>query len=84
MNVWKLTTLLFAGLFVTTVAVQAVPSADAERQPHMKTALAHLKKALNQLEKATADKGGHRVKAMAATKEAIEEVEKGIRFDNKR
>lgn len=33
--------------------------------------------------KATADKGGHRVKAIQLTKDAIDEVKKGIAFDNK-
>ncbi|MCA9677809.1 MAG: hypothetical protein H6708_26710 [Kofleriaceae bacterium] len=71
-------------MFAVTVAVEAVPSADAEPQPHMKAALAHLQKASEQLDKATADKGGHRVKALAATREAIEQVKKGIAFDDKR
>lgn len=83
MNVWKLTTFVFAGLFAATVAIHAVPTADAEPQPHMKTALAHLRKAAVQLDKASADKGGHRVKALALTKEAIEQVEQGIAHDNK-
>lgn len=84
MNPWKLTTFLFAGLFAATVAVQAVPSAEAEKQPHMKMALAALKKAAGQLEKASHDKGGHRVKALELTREAITQVEKGIAFDNKK
>ena len=55
----------------------------ADRQPKMKDALAHLNRALDTLEKAAHDKGGHRVKAIQFTKEAIEEVKKGIAFDNK-
>jgi hypothetical protein len=55
----------------------------AERQPRMREALAQLQSALGSLEKATADKGGHRVKAIQLTKDAIEEVKKGIEFDNK-
>jgi hypothetical protein len=57
--------------------------AYAERQPHMKNALEHLEASLGALEKATADKGGHRVKAIALVKSAIEEVNKGIKFDEK-
>lgn len=57
--------------------------AFADRQPRMRDALGHLQSALNSLEKATADKGGHRVKAIQSTKDAIEEVKKGIAFDNK-
>jgi hypothetical protein len=83
MNPWKLTTFLFAGLFAATVAFQAVPTAAADKQPHMKMALAALKKAATQLDKASHDKGGHRKKALELTREAITEVEKGISFDNK-
>jgi hypothetical protein len=57
--------------------------AFAERQPRMREALVQLQSALGSLQKATADKGGHRVKAIQLTKDAIEEVKKGIAFDNK-
>ncbi len=57
--------------------------AFAERQPRMRDAIRHLESALSSLKKASADKGGHRVKAIALTKEAIDEVKKGIAFDNK-
>ena len=60
-----------------------VTSAFAEPQPHMKTALVRLEEALGQLEKASADKGGHRVKAIELVKGAIVEVKQGIDFDNK-
>lgn len=83
MNPWKLSTVIFASLFTVTLATQAIPSADADRQPHMRSALSSLQTAKNQLEKATSDKGGHRVKAIALTKQAIAEVEKGIAFDNR-
>jgi uncharacterized protein YukE len=61
------------------VATQAF----AEKQPKMKDALVQLQSALNSLDKATADKGGHRVKAMELTRQAIDEVKAGIEFDNK-
>jgi len=48
----------------------------------MQAALQSLEAAHRSLEAATADKGGHRVKAIALTKEAIEEVKKGIAFDD--
>ena len=57
--------------------------AFAERQPEMKKALVNLEQAHKNLELATADKGGHRVKAMELTKAAMEEVKAGIEFDNK-
>ena len=53
-------------------------SAGTPDQPHMTTALAALESAKNNLERATADKGGHRAKALDFVKEAISEVKKGI------
>ena len=58
-------------------------SAFAEKQPKMEEALVHLRYALASLEAATHDKGGHRAKAMELTQKAIEEVNKGIAFDEK-
>jgi hypothetical protein len=82
MNAWKISTFVFATLFAATIAADRVPSADAEAQPKMKAALAHLQKAHDALQKATADKGGHRVKAIDLTKQAIDQVKQGIAFDN--
>ena len=47
-------------------------------QPHMERALLALESAKNNLEKASNDKGGHRVKARDLVKDAISEVKKGI------
>jgi hypothetical protein len=59
--------------------------ADArDAQPRMKEALVALKLAKSQLNKATEDKGGHRAKALKLTDEAIEQVTKGIVFDNRK
>ncbi len=52
-------------------------------QPAMHKALAKLKSAEKNLERATHDKGGHRVKALAHVREAIDEVERGIAFDRR-
>ena len=49
----------------------------------MKAALKSLNVALDQLQKASRDKGGHRVAAIGFTKKAIEHVRKGIRHDNR-
>ncbi|WP_342378924.1 hypothetical protein NVS55_05920 [Myxococcus stipitatus] len=57
--------------------------AHAERQPRMRDALAHLEKALNALQNASPDKGGHRVKAISLTEQAIGEVREGIKHDNR-
>jgi hypothetical protein len=58
-------------------------SAFAEKQPKMEEALVHLRYALAALKTASHDKGGHRAKAVDLTEKAIEEVNKGIAFDNK-
>jgi hypothetical protein len=47
-------------------------------QPHMQNALNALENARDSLNKATADKGGHRNKAIGYVKDAIDEVKKGI------
>jgi hypothetical protein len=51
-------------------------------QPAMKAGLEALQIAKGHLQAATPDKGGHRVKAIALTQAAIDEVKKGIAFDN--
>lgn len=57
--------------------------AFADKQPLMQKALNDLQEAHKALGNATADKGGHRVKAMALVAEAIQEVKAGLEFDNK-
>lgn len=49
-------------------------------QPHMQAALEQLRAAKGELKVAEADKGGHRVKAIALVNEAITEVEAGMDF----
>jgi type VI protein secretion system component VasK len=50
-------------------------------QPHMQAALDKLQSARANLEAASDDKGGHRVKALDHVKRAIEDVKKGIDYD---
>ena len=52
--------------------------AGAPDQPHMERAKLALESAKNNLERAIADKGGHRAKAIDLVKDAIDEVKKGI------
>lgn len=52
--------------------------AGAPDQPHMQAALNALENARDNLNRATADKGGHRAKALDYVKDAISEVKKGI------
>lgn len=55
-------------------ATPAIP----KDQPHMQRALELLRDAKSNLEAATSDKGGHRVKAIGYVNSAIDEVKKGI------
>ena len=74
-----------AALAVFVVALGASQSnlARAENQPRMKRAIELLIEARGHLQKATPDKGGHRVKAINQINQAITEVRKGIRYDNR-
>jgi hypothetical protein len=47
-------------------------------QPHMQAALDFLRNAKSDLERATSDKGGHRVNAIKLVDQAIDETKKGI------
>ncbi len=85
-NAWKLSTALLGASLVVVVAqgrTTEVRAAEVERQPHMKAALVNLEQALGALNRATADKGGHRAKAIELTTAAIAETRKGMAFDNK-
>jgi hypothetical protein len=74
-------------LRIGLVALALVASFAAGRavadQPRMETALDHLQAARRELAQATADKGGHRAKALALVDEAIEQVRRGMRFDRR-
>jgi hypothetical protein len=50
-------------------------------QPRMEAALDKLQSARSNLEAATDDKGGHRVKALDHVNKAIDEVKRGIEYD---
>ena len=77
----------FGLLTVSALAVLLVASAHPRPamadQPQMKAAHASLKDAERHLEKATTDKGGHRVKALELVREAIQEVNRGIAYDRR-
>ena len=49
-------------------------------QPNMQDALRALNAALKSLDKADANKGGHRARAMALVEQAIQEVRAGIAY----
>ncbi|MEK6813906.1 MAG: twin-arginine translocation signal domain-containing protein [Nitrospirota bacterium] len=71
-----------AGLALAAGSVAG--TAHAERQPKMRAALKHLQAAEKDLNAATHDKGGHRAEALKHVQMAIDEVKKGVAFDNKR
>ena len=62
----------------------ATNEAGAEAQPHMRAALNSLQSARGQQLAATADKGGHRAKAIDLVNAAIEQTNLGIAYDNRR
>src|SRR2546421_5415202 len=72
--------IIFTALVIVgTVAIAyAVPD-----QPFMRAARADLQTAKSELQKATPDKGGHRVKAIELVNKAIAEVNAGIAFDRR-
>jgi hypothetical protein len=79
-NPWKLTSFALAAALA---GAALVPTVTADPQPKMREALDSLRGAQRALELATHDKGGHRAKALQLTKQAIDEVQAGIKFDNK-
>ena len=70
-------------LFATMLLLGVVAIAGAVDQPHMQAARSSLQTAKAQLQKATADKGGHRVNAIGLINSAITEVNAGIGFDRR-
>ena len=78
-NPWKLSSFVLAGLLAASVSSTAI----ADRQPNMRDALRALYSAKSSLERASHDKGGHRVKALELVNGAIGEVQLGIKVDNR-
>lgn len=79
----------FLGLVVVALAFAVAAArwspaaATSVDQPHMQEALKSLEAAKHHLEKAAADKGGHRAKAIEHVDAAISETKAGIDFDRK-
>jgi hypothetical protein len=71
---------LFAAMLLLGVVAIAGAVPD---QPHMQAARSSLQTARAELQKATPDKGGHRVNAIGLVNSAIEEVNAGIAFDRR-
>lgn len=75
---------LRAAFLVFALVTGFVAGQMSAAQPMMQAALGNLKQARANLSNATADKGGHRARALALVDEAIEQVEKGIAYDRRR
>jgi len=82
MTIWKASTMALATAMAMGIGSSAIGTAEAEPQPSMVAALERLNGAKQRLEAAEHDKGGHRAAALAFTNQAIDEVKKGIEFDN--
>jgi len=70
-------------LAVLALIVFAGTIVAAGDQPFMQAARADLQTAKRELQRATPDKGGHRVKAIALVNQAIAQVNQGIAFDRR-
>jgi hypothetical protein len=77
MKIRRLVSTFLITLAIGTGVLVGRVSAD---QPHMQSALEHLRGAKHELERAEADKGGHRDRAMELTNDAIAQTEKGIEY----
>jgi hypothetical protein len=75
--------LIGALLFIVTIGGGFFAGRASAAQPQMQAALSHLRQARESLQKATADKGGHRERAIALVNDAIAQVEEGISFDRR-
>jgi hypothetical protein len=67
---------------VTLLGIVAIAGAMPD-QPNMQAARGNLMTARNELQRATADKGGHRANAIRLVGSAIAEVNAGIAFDRR-
>jgi hypothetical protein len=61
----------------------AFTPAPIEPHPHIRTAIAELTAARNELKTAAHDFGGHRVEAMRAVDNAIKQLRLAQQYDNK-
>jgi hypothetical protein len=77
-------TVLRAALLTLVLAAGFVAGQLSAAQPRMQSALKDLRSARSELNAATADKGGHRGRALALVNDAIAEVERGIAYDRRR
>lgn len=73
--------ILLPGLFILFLAFGYLAGcATGGGQPHMQSALDHLRSARDELNVAEANKGGHRERAIGLINDAIDQVQRGIDY----
>ena len=72
--------IIFAAAFLLSAVTIAAAVPD---QPFMQAARADLQTAKRELQRATANKGGHRAKAISLTNQAIAQLNIGINYDRR-
>jgi len=70
-------------LLVLVLAFGFIAGQLSASQPKMQAALTNLRQARANLQAATADKGGHRERALELVNQAIDQVEAGMRYDRR-
>jgi hypothetical protein len=85
--IFLLVALALASVTFVGRSAKAAPGGAAfyadEDQPHMEAAMQHLRQAQEELQRATSDKGGHRVRAVEFIKQAQSEINAGMHFDDR-
>lgn len=76
---------ILAALFVAAgMGVFSFMHAQTHRmaihEPHMSAAYGHLEQARNELERAAANKGGHRERAMQLVDQAMQQIQEGEQY----
>jgi hypothetical protein len=75
---------ILSGLVLTlTLTTGFLAGHASAAQPRMRAALDHLRSAKSDLERADADKGGHRTRALELVNSAISQVEQGMSYDRR-
>ncbi len=83
MNLWKGSTVVLLVALAYIISQKTVNAAQAEPQSQMKIALGHLELSKAALERATVDKGGHRLRAIELTEDAIAQVRQVVDDDTR-
>ena len=73
--------ILLPGLFILLLTLGYLAGcATGGGQPHMQSALDHLRSARDELNVAEANKGGHRERAINLINDAIDQVQRGMDY----